>query len=306
VRAHGLLALLALTTLSTQARAQACCVEPGSHELAVVGELQRAALAAQLSYDFGYGSSDGEGDYARLRGAHVHDIVLALGAGLRFLPRWQVHASAPLHLQHRNLPGLAGATQVRFGDTAAALRFLALREPQGWPPAIELVLGVTAPSGRAPEDAQEPSGADITGHGAWMLSAGAAFSKRVSERDRLLLSAFYGYTAPRTLTGPARDFDAGDELHIRVSSWHALSAHWAWGMLGTLRFAGGVEEDGAEVPDSALYRVRFGAYLEHYPSSPHWQLNTSLSFDPPLSGLARNVPFTSATLGFRVTRMFGE
>jgi hypothetical protein len=274
-------------------------------------------LAAQLVYDYGTGSSDSSGDYAGLGGARVHDGTLGLGAGFRPFERLQVHASMPFRVQYRDLGGLESKTATRLGDSSLALRYMLSDEPMApiaadpasWLPFLELIAGVTAPSGRAPEDSNEPSGADITGNGYWMVSAGAKLSRRVSHDDALTFAALYGYTSERSIElgpGASRDFDPGNELNLRLNSWHALNVHWAFGLLSTFRLTGKAREDGALVADSSLHRLRFGGFVDHYLSYPNLQLTTNLLFDPPFDGFSRNVPFTSATLAFLLSYSFDD
>jgi hypothetical protein len=243
--------------------------------------------------------------------------MLAFGGGYRVLPMLQLQAELPLRLQYRNLPGLQPATALRPGDAAAALRWLVIEDsgrapmahPRSWAPLFELVAGVTLPSGRAAEDSREPSGADVTGSGSWLVSLGFDASKALGQYDVIALSAFYGFTPQRSIddaAGGSRSFDPGDEINLRLGTVHFASPFWNWGVFSTLRLSNSSDLDDRRVADSALRRVRLGAFATHLLSQPNWSLTGSLAFDPPLSGLAQNIPFTSASLNLLLTRSFAN
>lgn len=316
ISAAAALATLALVLIPHTAAAQACCINPGAYTLGRVAPWDRAVLAAELGYDYAYGSANQLGEYHALHDTQAQDVVLALGGGYRVLPVLQLQAELPLRLQYRNLPGLSAATTLRPGDAAGALRWLVLEDssdapaanPRGWSPLLELVAGVTLPTGRAPEDSREASGADITGSGSWLVSLGFDASKALGRRDVVALSAFYGFTPERTIddAGGSHAFDPGDELNLRLGTVHFVDPFWNWGLFSTLRLSTAVSQDDQRIANSALRRVRLGLFATHLVSQPNWSLTASLAFDPPVSGLAQNIPFTSASLNLLLSRSFAR
>jgi hypothetical protein len=47
-----------------------------------------------------------------------------------------------------------------------------------------------------------------------------------------------------------------------------------------------------------------GASVSHYLSYPYWQLTLSASFDPPVDGVSKNVPFAGVSTGLTFQRNF--
>lgn len=308
---------LALLLCARGAGAQACCTATGSSELGVVGRCHFGVIASQLAYDRGFGSFDARGKYRSLEGAEVDDVVLTLAGGVRLgTPALQVHGTLPLRLQHRELSGLPTATRFGLGDASLGFRAmliedlvagLDLSEPRTLLPFFEPFVAVRAPTGRAPSDSETPTQADVMGDGAWTAIGGAQITKFLTLHQAVAVTGSYAHRFPHDVSsaaGRTRRYSPGDELDAKLAYVHVVDMFWSFSVFSTGRWTLQASNDGAEVPDSASRRIRFGAGLSHYLSYPTWQLTASAAFDPPVDGLSENVPFAGSSLALGLQRNF--
>ncbi|MEZ4250463.1 MAG: hypothetical protein R3B99_19695 [Polyangiales bacterium] len=170
----------ALLGMTAEVSAQACCAGTGSGEVGLVGPCHDGGITSSLTYTRALASYDAEGG---VHGTHasVDDLVLALSGGVRFADRRLLLAlAAPVRLQHRRY-GEARSTRVGLGDTSVSLRAMAVRgsmrgfergDAESYVPFVDLFATVGAPTGRAPNDAKDRLGADVTGTGAFSLALG--------------------------------------------------------------------------------------------------------------------------------------
>ncbi len=141
-------------------------------------------------------------------------------------------ARIPWSLNHRRV-GDQEAWDGWFGDLQGGARFDLIRVGQApHLPGLALIVGVQAPTGRATHQAHNSIGADVTGRGAWVLSAGAVLEKTFypgfvqldvgvqiplpAERSDLGVMQRFGIGIPLVLTGGwefAKNFVLA--LHLR-------------------------------------------------------------------------------------------
>jgi hypothetical protein len=317
-RAHRVgVAILALGLSSaTRAAAQACCTATGSEEFGVVSRCSSAVIAAQLAAEHALGSFDAAGRHRSIA-ASVDDVVLVLGAGVRLWPRaLQIHGSVPFRLQRRDFPGLEPKTAAGLGDLALALRWTAISDlleplsadPATWLPYLDFHAGSRVPTGRPPEDSEEPSGADVTGDGTWSPFAGVKVSKFFGIHHAAQLQA--GYTArlardvPAGPGGGAASFDAGDVITLRAAWLYLHDLTFSGGPFVQLELTGPAEQDGQRIAGSDARRLRFGAHLSWVLEYPIWEAMLSASTDAFWDGAAKNVPFAGPAVGVSLSRHF--
>ncbi|MCB9644569.1 MAG: transporter [Myxococcales bacterium] len=149
--------------------------------------------------------------------------------------RVSLFARVPWSVNYRKV-GTQDAWDGWFGDLQAGARFELISIGQFLHvPAVALIVGVTAPTGRATGQAQNPLAADVTGRGAWMLSAGVTIEKTFypgfvqlnagvqvplpSEREDLGVWQRFGPGIPVTLSGGV---ELGDTVVL------ALVARFFW------------------------------------------------------------------------------
>jgi hypothetical protein len=284
------------------AGAQACCSSGTPTELAALASSDDAALLGQLGYEHAFGSANTDSRYHSLDGASANDGVLTLAGGIRLIPRdLQLGAIVPFRVQHRRLRGLGDATGAGVGDSTVALRYR-LIESRRVVPAVDLVLGLRMPTGKAPEDADEATLADATGMGSWAPSIGAKLGFEITPLDTVFLRGDYALTTKRDVGG--RRFDPGDELHAEVAYVRGLSLTWFAGAALSVRFVGETTTDGTRDPDTDSRRTQLGAWLTWMWHSPTWDSTLAIFSDPYFSGPEKNVPFAGLSTTLNVRRLF--
>lgn len=309
------IAAVALVLSPKAAEAQACCAA-GSDELGVVARCSRAVIASQLSLDHAFGSFDTRGNYRTLDGT-VDDAVLTLGGGVRLFPRsLQLHGSVPLRVQRRNLSGLEDSTGAGLGDSTLSLRFTAVEDrmgavsgdPASWVPFVDLYAGSRLPTGKPPEDSDEPSQSDVTGDGTWSPFVGAKLSKYFGEEHAFILQAQYVMRLERDVPGgPGGEsvrFDAGDLVVLRVSYFQQHGLRWTFGPFVQLELGLKARRDGQTVEDSEMRRLRFGGHVAWLFDFPNWEVWANASSDAFWDGASENVPFAGPALGLGMSRHF--
>jgi hypothetical protein len=303
--------------LPSSAFAQACCTATGAGEFAVVGRCQEAVIATQLTFQRAVGTFSGRGDYHSLSHAEVDDVVVSIGGGLRVLhPSLQIYASAPLRVQYRSFDATGGDLSLGPGDAAGGVRWTALEDrmsglswedPESFIPFVDVYATVKTPTGRAPERTRVTTGADITGDGAWQLSAGAKLSKFLTPKNLLGLQATYTHALERGIEKPdgaITDYAPGDELDVQLSYLRISNIFWSWGLNASFKAAGETYADGAAVARSETQRLRFGAHLTHGFEFPYWEATVSATTDAWWDGASANLPFAGPAASITVRRQF--
>jgi hypothetical protein len=159
-------------------------------------------------------------------------------------------------------------------------------------PGIALLLAVTLPTGRAPEQARQTLGTDATGIGAFQGTGGIALEQTV---DRFLfnLSAWVTQRAPRHVEGLSETL--GLQVAGLAGVGYTLSNEWV--VAGTVSYTG--ERDavinGQRLADSGRSLTVASAVLA-LPIGENWRLQATVFDDLPFWG--RNQP---SAVGVTVT-----
>jgi hypothetical protein len=306
---------LALLLCGGNAFAQACCTSTGGGEFSAVGPGQFAVVAAQVSYERALGSYSDRGDYHPALEASVDDFIVALGGGVRPGGKsLQLHGSVPARLQRRGFPGLDSDVAVGFGDATLEARWTALEdrldgissEPQAWMPSLDVLFGGTAPTGRSPEDGTRLTGVDVTGDGAWKLTAGLRVTKFVTSRHSLGLAMALSHRFAQSV---AREDGAvrrapGPETIGRAFYLYVPSTYWSFGGAASVRLGDAAREDGQLLPGSATRRTRLSVHATYALDFPEWEITSALTTDGWWQGAGRNVPFAGPSLSLTLRRQF--
>lgn len=307
-------AMAAVLLFGASATAQPCCTATGASELSVVGRCHQAVAASQLSYDRGVASYDAQGDAHLREQASTDDVVLTLGAGTRvFSERLQIHGGLPLRLQRRGAAD-EDATGWGLGDAAAELRWTPIYDPMSgigpsgasFLPFVDLFVGAKFPTGRAPEDGSDSSGADVTGDGAWAATGGVRLTKFLTSSHVLTLQADLAHSFARDIPTPRGDmsFARGLESGYKLGYTHLFDLFWSAGANVDLRVRGATQLDGGAVPDSEYHRVRVGAHVTRVIAFPYWEVTLAGSTDTFAPGLGRNVPAVGPSASLTLRRTF--
>lgn len=284
------------------ARAQACCSSGSPTELAALASSDDAVLLGQVGYQHAFGSANAESRYHALDGASASDGTFTLAAGVRLFPRdLQLGVVVPFRIQHRRLRSIGSSTESGIGDSAIALRYRIL-DSDRLVPAVDLILGTRIPTGKAPEDSDDPTLADATGQGSWAPYLGAKLGFELTPLDTVFVRGEYALTLKRDVDG--RSFDPGDEIHVEVAYVRSLSLTWFAGVAADLVLTGASETDGTRAADSDGRRTQLGVWLTWLWHSPTWDSTLAVFSDPYFSGPEKNVPLAGLTTTLNVRRLF--
>lgn len=132
--------------------------------------------------------------------------TLRLDAATLISDRWQIGTSLPLVRRTRAQAG-SEAQAFSIGDISTNIGFEALTDwsYSTWRPKALVFVGVTAPTGRSPQDSALLFQVDSTGRGFWSVQAGALLQKTWVTWDGFLLVEVHQPFA-RTWASASGDF----------------------------------------------------------------------------------------------------
>jgi hypothetical protein len=293
--------LLAVLAASVRARAQACCAGASAITPARLDLHEQLLFGLELRASSMLGSYDAGANFrATPPGATQWDFAEDVFVSLRLLRRGQVGLLLPVLESWRSTPTTGSEFGGGVGDLNVNARYdFVYANELSYAPGTALLLGVTMPTGRAPEDAKQPLGSDATGLGAWQVSAGLGLERSFGG---FLVSAA-GIVAKRT---PREVFGVESELAAELSGLlgvaYTLDHGASVALVGTYTYEGNATVEGDEVPDTARSRLRL-ATAGSYALSDEWRVQGVIFVDPPVNAVGRN---QVASLGgsFTVIRSF--
>jgi Putative MetA-pathway of phenol degradation len=266
------------------------------HEVALVG------LDARAGDVLGSYAPDGAFAVASHREIDMEQDVFG---ALRILDRGQLALLVPFVETHRTGQGPTGGTVSQLGggvgdiNLAARYDFLRARE-SSIVPGIALLVGLTVPTGRAPESATPPLQADATGIGAfqlnvalaleqtfgpWLVNATAIVAKRTEHGGEVL------GTQLTFLAAGAYTFD--NEASLALSASYAFEGDATCSSDGEGLCATGT----ATIPGSSK-AVTTLTLSGLWPLSDAWRLLGGVYVSPPIDHFGTNEP---ATQGLTLT-----
>jgi hypothetical protein len=275
------------------ARAQACCAGSSALTPARLGIHEDAAVGAILRGSGVLGSLDSSGRYfANPAGTAELDGEADLVGTLRVFRDAQITALVPFPVTWRKIVGrseLGGG----LGDVNVSGRYDFTHAGQSMVmPGIAVLVGVTFPTGRSPDDASRPLSTDATGIGAFQLTGGVALEQSFGH-FLLNLTVLAAWRTPRSVRGVTETlgvqlqgllgvgyaFDSGASLAVSVGQLGELDAVLA----------------GKRLPGSGRGRATIGL-AGALPLAERWRLQGSLTYNPPVLGWNH-----SSSLGFTVS-----
>lgn len=285
-RLGAVLVGLALMAANRAALAQACCAGASTIMPGRLGLHERALLGLQTRVAWATGSYGANARYrANASGSSSLDLAQDLFGSVRILERAQVGALVSVLESWRRSSTTGGEFGGGFGDLNLNARYdLIWTRELSYFPGLGALLGVTLPTGRAPESASLPLGSDATGIGATQVNAGLAL-----ERDfgQLLvnLSGLVAWRTPRHVHGV--ESRLGAQLMGILGVSHPLLGDTVLAGVVTYAAEGDARIDGELVPGSGrrLLRVALG------PSggvSDSLRLGGTIFIEPPFDGVGKN------------------
>jgi len=285
----GLVALLALGC-PAHAFAQACC---GANGLVIP-----ARLRVYDDYGFGvqaterqtYGSLAADGTYG---GTSTGDLVTEqdLFAMARLSSRVQLALLVPYVETYRRIPGQSEWGGF-FGDVTINGRFeLAHAGEHGAWPALTLLAGLTAPTGRAPDQAHNALGTDAAGTGSFQGNVGF----EVERLFRNWFVMFDGWLSQRTSrASPGGRGSFAPRLTALLAGGYVFDSRLAAGGFATVVDEGSGQDTAPGAGPVAGPRYATAGLAGAIPFDPSWRLQATGSADLPLAGWGRNQPTTFA------------
>jgi hypothetical protein len=289
-------ALLALAVLAAgPAWAQACCAGSSALTPARLGIHEDAAVGVLLKATDVLASYDGRGNALPApAGAAELDGELDVVGTLRVLHDGQVTLLVPVVATWRQVVGLSELGG-GLGDLNLSARYDFTHAGQSRVvPGLAGLLGVTFPTGRAPEDAAKVLATDATGLGAFQLTGGVALEQSFGH-VLLNLTGLVSWRTPRTARGVHETLGVQFQGLLGVGYVFDSDASLALS-LGHVASLNAVV-NGQLAPDTgrALPTVGLSGSL---PLGDAWRLQGGFTYNPPLSGLGFN---QTSGLGFTVS-----
>jgi hypothetical protein len=294
--------VLALGVLTAgRADAQACCAGAGALTPGRLAMHEDALVGLELHAATQLGTFDDGARYASVAAhSHEYDYEEDLFGAVRVLRRGQVALLVPLVETARTEQGL-GELGGGIGDVNLSLRYDFIRAAESrYVPGIAALAGLTAPTGRPPDDQNpsKPLGTDATGIGAWQGNLGVALEQTFGP---WLVNAteLLAWRAPRTAQNGG--VSVGEALAPQFVS--LLGAAYTFqndasvALFGSYTLEGSATLDGTTAPASAR-RIALVSVSGLYPLSERLRIQSSIFLNPPLDGLGRN---QTATTGLTIT-----
>jgi hypothetical protein len=289
----ALLVILAALFASRGAFAQACCagttaVTPARlalHESALVGLQARAASV--------FGSFDPHAAYiAAPAGASEIDLEQDVFGAVRVLGRGQLALLVPF-VETRRAARALSEMGGGVGDLNVSGRYdFTLAGTSRVVPGIALLVGLTLPTGRAPESATTPLQTSATGIGAFQANAGLALEQSFGPIT-LNLTGIAAKRAARTVHAAIDVHEAlATQLSLLLAGAYSFPNDAALALVASLTTEGNPTIDGVEATGNARRSVRLTA-AGLYPIDDHWKLTGNLFIDPPIAPLGRNSPVST-------------
>ena len=287
--------VLGALSSSAPARAQACCAGSGAVTPARLGVHDDAVVGVQVRGASVVGSFDPSGAYVGApAGAHELDLEEDLYGAVRVLRRGQLGVLVPFVETYR-ATATRSETGGGFGDLNLSARYdlLRARESQWWP-GVGLLAGITLPTGRSAESAENPLATDATGLGAVQLNGGLALEQSFGPWS-VGLSGLFAWRAPRTVNGATMAL--APQLTALASLAYAWGSGFSLALVASFTGEGDATVRGAGVPNSSRRWTQVSAAFA-WPVTDHLFLMGSVFFNPPIPGLGVNQTSTvGLTLG---------
>lgn len=284
VRAAALTVVLA-SAWPRAAGAQACCAATALIAPVRLQGVERFAAGLQVRGRGVLGSFAADGSY---QGAAPGDVDMGQDffAAARLGVRGQVALLLPVVQTRRTVPGLS-SWGGGIGDLALSGRFtLLLPGEHALLPGIAIQAGLTFPTGRAADQAQDTLATDATGIGTYEGTVGFDL-QQISGPWFVGFDGWIGKRVPRSTPSVAQSFSL--RLTAVLSGGYVFSNDLSAGFFlsGWRQGPSRDTRSDMEISGSALSltTVGVGAIM---PLRDRWRLQTTLSLDILLSGLGRN------------------
>ncbi len=294
----SLVAVVAALVIPTRAEAAPCCMSATAFGIGRLLIWEDFALGLRTSLAPGLGDWGGDGQWEPWDGYSETEWRSELWALAGIDHRASIFLRVPAVMLSRSAPGTSD-TGGGLADLSLGLRYelLSIGELLELP-AIALTFAVLAPTGRATEDSRSPLGADVTGRGAWVLSAGLSFE--VTDLPWFVrLDAGVSVPLPRERADLGRDQRTGVSLDFALSGGIEVAPQVVISLAPRLSWTDDTRLDEEVVANTSRLEMGVGV-AGSWRFDPHWTLQASLDTPLMFDDLGRNqTGRLMTTLGIR-------
>jgi len=272
------------------AAAQACCGASGLVIPARLRVYDDYGLGVQATERQTYGSLAADGRYS---GTSTGDLVTEqdLFAMARLSSRIQLALLVPYVETYRRIPGQSEWGGF-FGDVTVNGRFeVAHSGEHGAWPALTLLAGLTAPTGRAPDQAHNPLGTDAAGTGSFQGNLGVEV-ERLFQHWFVMFDGWLSQRTSRASPGGRQSF--APRLTALLAGGYVFDSRLAAGAFATVVGEGNGRDTAPGAGTVPGPRYATTGLAGAIPLDQSWRLQATASADLPLGGWGRNQPTTFA------------
>lgn len=267
--------------------AQACCVTSAGISPTRLALHERFGVGITIRASSSIGQHDADARFLPRTGG-TKDIGVAeeVFAAVRWLNRGQFAVLVPLVQTYRS-SRTDSSSGAGFGDVQLTARYDWIWASRyRYVPGLAVVGGLTLPTGRAPDQANQRLGTDATGRGVYEGQFGIAIEKAM--RQVVPSVAVLATFRSQARFGSVR-LTAAPEMRVIGALTYVWSSEQALGIYASLAAEGNGRVNDVESRGSGRREFQLGAYAV-LPLSDTLRLRLGASGQPPLDGLGRNQP----------------
>jgi hypothetical protein len=277
--------------------AAACCLSSSAFGVGRLAPFEDFAILANQSFSRYAGHWDGRATWHSASYSES-EFRTQLSGIVALHQRLELSASMPWLVTTKSASG-TDESGYGIGDTQVGFRF----EPIGsgeisGVPGIALVGGMTMPSGRARSERNHPLATDITGRGAWVLSASVVLE--VARMRWFVLGGAgvtYSFEQDTALAGHTAQLGRG--FQATVLSGVEVVPKWIASMLAHYAYEGAVTSDGASFPGTQKHDAGVGPAVA-FQWTPNWTVQAGFDTGIYVNNMGKNHDGRyTATLGVR-------
>jgi hypothetical protein len=274
-----------VTACPRTAAAQACCVGTGLVTPARLRTFEDHAVGVQMRARSVMGAFGESGSYAT-SAAGNRDVGFEedLFGAVRLGSHFQVALLAPFIQTSRAAAGLSGFGG-GLGDLTASARFDAVNAgTRGYWPGVAVLAGLALPTGRPPDEADDPLATSGTGTGSYEGSIGLTVEEIVGQ-GFISLSGFVLQRSSRAVLGMEQTF--APRLSAVLAGGYTFGHDTTLGAFASALRQGDARDANGAIANTSIALVTTGAALA-LPVWDAWRLQSTLFTDVPIGGWGRN------------------
>lgn len=292
-------AVLLTLTWPTHATAAACCLSATALGIGRLLTWETLAVGLRFSWTEGLGLWDQNARFHLLDdGDRERLLTTQLWSMVRMSRRWSGYAAVPMVVPYRAVED-DGEWGVGMGDIRTGVRWdvVELGEYRRLP-GVALHAAVTAPTGRPTDRSNSMWGADVTGRGAWVLSAGATV-ERTTGHWFWRVDTGATIPLPRQLERPDVVQRFGPGAQAALSSGYQVRTGMVLSGYVRATYEGRIRHDGEPIANASARETAVGVAVS-WRMAEHWTLQAAAEAPLAASRLGDNrFAYATGTIGVR-------